>query len=142
MKKMILPLLILFFAYQNGKCESIDISVENLSINPMPPGTENSAVYGKINNLSANDIYLIKVESSVSKSSEIHTHIHENNMMKMVHIDRLKIPAKSKAVMEAGHDHIMLIKTSKRLKAGDIVNMRFTFDNGNIVEKSIKVKNK
>ena len=80
-----------------------------------PPNAKNSAAFMKIENKSSNDIELLSASSNISKVTEIHTHIEENGMRKMVQIPNIKIPAKSSVELKPGGLHLMFIGLNEQL---------------------------
>lgn len=118
-----------------------DIEISNIYAKPTPPNIKNTAIFLDIKNSSDKDIKLIKVSSSSAQSSELHTHKHIDEMMKMVKIDEILIPAKSHISLSPGGPHIMLINVKKPINEGDSVDATFEFDNGqNLLLKDIIAK--
>lgn len=72
------------------------------------PNNKNSAIFLKIKNKANTDISIIAANNDNSSYTELHTHKHENGMMKMVKVDKLLIPANSSLELKPGSDHIML----------------------------------
>ena len=76
------------------------------------------------------------MQSIVSASSpaagvvELHTHIHDNGMMKMRRIEKIDIPAKGQTVLKPGGLHIMLINLKNNLKPGQEVSVTLKFSDG------------
>ena len=94
----------------------------------------------EIKNLSDKEMVLVGAENNASRVTELHTHIEENGMKKMVQIKEIRIAPKSTAVLKRGGDHIMLIDLKKPLKVGDTVNIKLIFANKETVNvDNIKV---
>lgn len=74
------------------------------------------------------DDALIAAEGSVSKVTEIHDMVTENEVMKMRKIERIDIPAGGEAELKRGSKHIMLIDLINPLKEGDSVELTLTFE--------------
>lgn len=142
MRKIFLfSLLFVFIFIQYGFCQSIE--VVNPVIYATPPKAKNGGAFMEIKNLSDKEISLISASNTASKYTEIHTHIEENGMKKMVQIPELKIAPKSTAVLKRGGDHIMLIELQKPLKAGGTVDITLKFSNNETINvKNIKVVKK
>ncbi len=94
----------------------------------------------EIKNLTDKEMVLTGAENNVSRVTELHTHIEEQGMKKMVQVKEIKIAPKSSAVLKRGGDHIMLINLKKPLNAGDTVNIKLIFSNNETVNvDNIKV---
>lgn len=108
------------------------------------PNNKNSAIFLTIKNKSNTDLAITQASTSASSYTELHTHINENGMMKMVKVQKLKIPANASLELKPGSDHIMLFDLKKQLKAGDSVSLELKFDDGdskiieNILVKELK----
>lgn len=108
------------------------------------PNNKNSAIFLKIKNKANTDISIIAANNDNSSYTELHTHKHENGMMKMVKVDKLLIPANSSLELKPGSDHIMLFDLKEPLKADTSVKLELKFDDGdskmieNIIVKELK----
>lgn len=128
MKRVILfTLIISALLFQMGFCA--DIEVKSAVIYATPPNAKNGGAFMEISNLTDKEVALVGAESNVSKVTEIHTHIEENGMKKMIQVPELKIAPKSAIILKRGGDHVMLIDLYKPLKAGDRVNIKLIFSN-------------
>ena len=114
-----------------------DIEIEGAYARASIPNVPNSAAFFVIKNNSDKDIAITSANSDVAEKNELHTHIKENKMMKMMKIEKLVVPAKSSLELKSGGDHVMLIGLKKELKAGDEINLELSFSDGD--KKNIKV---
>lgn len=114
-----------------------DIEIEGAYARASIPNVPNSAAFFVIKNNSDKDIAITSANSDVAEKNELHTHIKENKMMKMMKIEKLVVPAKSSLELKSGGDHVMLMGLKKELKAGDEINLELSFSDGD--KKSIKV---
>lgn len=83
---------------------------------------------------------LVKAESSVSKTVELHTHIQEGEIMRMRAVDQFAITPGQSTVLEPGHDHIMLMGLKKKLQAGDVIDLKLTFADGSTQALRVPVR--
>lgn len=112
-----------------------DIEISNIFAKATPPTAKNSAIFMKITNNSNKDIVLLGGSNNLSKFTEIHTHKHEDGMMKMIQIPELKIPANSSVELKPGGLHIMLIGLKEAgVKEGQKLNLTLNFNNGEKIE--------
>lgn len=70
---------------------------------------------------------LLKIETEAAKRAELHTHKHENGVMKMRKVDGIKVPAGGMVQMRPGGLHVMLMKLSQPLKTGERFPMTLHF---------------
>ena len=99
-----------------------------------PPNAKNSAAFMKIENKSSNDIELLSASSNISKVTELHTHIEENGMKKMIQIPSIKIPANSSVELKPGGLHIMFLGIQNQINENSNVDLNLTFSNGKTYE--------
>ena len=114
-----------------------DVEIDGAYARASIPNVPNSAAFFVIKNNSDKDIAITSANSDIAQKNELHTHIKENQMMKMMKIEKLVVPAKSSLELKSGGDHVMLIGLKKELKAGDEISLELSFSDGD--KKSIKV---
>ena len=131
MKKFVLSIVIIAAVF------GADIEIEGAYARASIPNVPNSAAFFVIKNNSDKDIAITSANSDIAEKNELHTHIKENKMMKMIKIEKLVVPAKSSLELKSGGDHVMLMGLKKELKVGDEINLELSFSDGD--KKSIKV---
>ena len=114
-----------------------DVEIDGAYARASIPNVPNSAAFFVIKNNSDKNIAITSANSDIAEKNELHTHIKENKMMKMIKIEKLVVPAKSSLELKSGGDHVMLIGLKKELKAGDEISLELSFSDGD--KKSIKV---
>lgn len=114
-----------------------DVEIDGAYARASIPNVPNSAAFFVIKNNSDKDIAITSANSDIAEKNELHTHIKENKMMKMMKIEKLVVPAKSSLELKSGGDHVMLMGLKKELKAGDEINLELSFSDGD--KKKIKV---
>ena len=114
-----------------------DVEIDGAYARASIPNVPNSAAFFVIKNNSDKDIAITSANSDIAEKNELHTHIKENQMLKMMKIEKLVVPAKSSLELKSGGDHVMLMGLKKELKAGDEINLELSFSDGD--KKSIKV---
>ena len=131
MKKFVLSILSIAAVF------GADIEIEGAYARASIPNVPNSAAFFVIKNNSDKDIAITSANSDIAEKNELHTHIKENQMMKMMKIEKLVVPAKSSLELKSGGDHVMLMGLKKELKVGDEISLELSFSDGD--KKSIKV---
>ena len=114
-----------------------DVEIDGAYARASIPNVPNSAAFFVIKNNSDKDIAITSANSDIAEKNELHTHIKENEMMKMMKIEKLVVPAKSSLELKSGGDHVMLMGLKKELKVGDEISLELSFSDGD--KKSIKV---
>ena len=114
-----------------------DVEIDGAYARASIPNVPNSAAFFVIKNNSDKDIAITSANSDIAEKNELHTHIKENKMMKMMKIEKLVVPAKSSLELKSGGDHVMLMGLKKELKVGDEINLELSFSDGE--KKKIKV---
>jgi len=104
-----------------------EINIADNWVRATAEGQEVGAAYMTIT--SASDTSLIKVESSVSDSVEIHSMSMENGVMKMRMLKQLDLKAGTPSKLAPGGFHLMLFDLNKPLKVGGIVSFTLHFKN-------------
>ena len=105
-----------------------------------PPGVKNGAVFFHINNLSAVEDLLISAQSDIADRIELHTHIHEDGVMKMREVENIPAPVGKAAILHPHGDHVMLLGLVRGLKAGDTFPLTLTFQKAGSIHVDVKVK--
>lgn len=114
-----------------------DVEIDGAYARASIPNVPNSAAFFVIKNNSDKDIAITSANSDAAEKNELHTHIKENQMLKMIKIEKLVVPAKSSLELKSGGDHVMIMGLKKELKAGDEISLELSFSDGD--KKSIKV---
>jgi copper(I)-binding protein len=114
------------------------ISIKDAWVRPSHPGQDVGAAYMTLTSLQ--DITLVRVESDVSDSIEIHSMTMQNGVMKMRMLDNLSLVAEKPYKLEPGGFHFMLFDLKKPLAVGESVNfvLYFKAKNKNEFKQNIK----
>lgn len=71
---------------------------------------------------------LIAAKADVSAVTELHTHIHEGNVMKMRQVEAIDIPAHGTVALKPGGFHVMFMQLKGPLKEGEHFPLELTFE--------------
>ena len=116
------------------------LQIENAWSPEAPPVAKVMAGYMKINNLSNKDIKILSAKSDLFKRVEIHLTEMSDGMMRMIKQENLKIKAKGHIELKPGGLHMMLMGKLKPIKAGSVIAVTLTLDNGKTINIKLKVK--
>lgn len=101
-----------------------EIKISDAWARATAPGQENGSVGVIIT--SAKDARLIAVSTKLAESSEIHTMIMDDGVMKMRQLEYLDLPANQAVKLGPGGEHLMLFGLKHALKAGNKVPLIIT----------------
>ena len=99
-----------------------------------------SAAYLTITNSGGTADALIKAESDVANSVELHTMTMVDNVMKMTPVEKIEVPANGKVELKSGSFHVMLIGLRHDLKEGEVVKLTLTFQNAGKIQVEAPVR--
>lgn len=83
---------------------------------------------------------LIAFRSPACERPELHTHVHDNGMMRMRQVEAIDIPENGAAVLQPGGLHLMFIDLTGELEEGSDVPVTLIFEKAGEVELSVPVK--
>jgi len=86
---------------------------------------------------------LVSATSDVAEIVELHkTVMQQGNVMQMIKMERIVIPANSKTEFKPGGSHIMLINLKRELKVGETFALTLRFENAGEKTLQVKVENR
>ncbi|MCR6594111.1 copper chaperone PCu(A)C [Campylobacter insulaenigrae] len=119
-----------------------NIVVNDPYVRQTPPNAKSTAFFLELINKSNNDIALIKAESSLSDTTEIHDHVMDNGKKMMMQIPQITIKANSSTTLKPGGKHIMALNLNQNITEDTKADLTLYFDdNSTIVIKDIHSKN-
>jgi copper(I)-binding protein len=136
-KTLYLGLAILVGILMACSKQAPEINITDNWVRATSEGQDVGAAYMTIT--SASDKSLVKVESSVTDSVEIHSMSMENGVMKMRMLEQLDLKANTPNKLAPGGFHLMLFDLKKQLKAGETVSFTLHFKNQAGKESLVKV---
>lgn len=113
-----------------------DISIEQPFARATPPGQPNSAAFMQLTN-NGEATALVAAASTVAEVVELHTHTHDNGVMRMRKIEQIDLPAGATTTLEPGGLHVMLIGLKQPLQAGSQIGLTLQYADG--TEQSVEV---
>ncbi|MGL4251679.1 MAG: copper chaperone PCu(A)C [Aeromonas sp.] len=105
----------------------------------LPPGSPNTAVFMVLKNDADQPVKLVAAASAAAGRAELHTHLHENGVMKMRQVESIEIPAKGEAVLKPGGLHIMLFEVGT-LSERTPMPLTLTLGDGQQLDLSLPVR--
>ncbi|MBI5650317.1 MAG: copper chaperone PCu(A)C [Chloroflexi bacterium] len=101
------------------------------------------AAYLIIENPVAQSDALLSATSDVAQVIELHkTVMMQGDVMQMIQMERIVIPANSKTEFKPGGSHVMLINLKCDLKSGDTFTLTLRFQNAGEFNLAVKVQDR
>lgn len=113
-------------------------TVADAWIRATPPGARTAAAYLTITSTAADD-RLLGATTPAAGAVEIHTHIVDAGLQRMVRLADLNLPAGEAIRLEPGGLHLMLIDVALPLVAGTKVAFSLRFESAGTVELEVPV---
>jgi len=111
-----------------------DLLIQHPWTRPSIGKAPNGAVFMRIVNRGAKPDRLLSVETTASAKAELHTHLHENGVMRMREVEAIEVPAGGSVTLAPGGLHVMLLGVTKPLRSGFGVPLTLTFAEAGKVE--------
>jgi periplasmic copper chaperone A len=115
-----------------------NISVSDAYVRAVPPGQPNTAAFMQLQNKGADSHALVAAKTTQANVVELHTHVMEDNMMKMRPIEKIEVAGGASVSLEPGGLHIMLIDLNAPL--GEEVALTLVFDDDSEIELTLPVR--
>lgn len=103
------------------------------------PHAKAGAAFFVIHNTGGSDDVLVGAASGVSGKTEVHTHKHENGVMKMMPAGDVTVPAGGMVMMKPGDLHVMLMGLHSPLKEGEHFQVQLNFANAGEVTVPVTI---
>jgi copper(I)-binding protein len=131
-------LLVILMMAGCGKQESVRIT--DAWIRETPPGRTVTAAFMTAENLTGQDLSIVRVESAVSDTIELHTMEYAGEMMMMKKVEQIAIPAHGVAALQPGAEHVMLFGLKRAMTAGDSAALIIHLSDGSTIPVNARVK--
>ena len=115
------------------------IMATDFTVREFIPGAPASVGYLKLDNKSTKNQVLTAVNIENIGRVEIHNHIHQNGMMRMVKLDELAIANGERVNFEAGGLHLMLFEPKQKLTQGETLAVTLHFQSGLTISSNATV---
>ncbi|MBO6578089.1 MAG: copper chaperone PCu(A)C [Thalassospira sp.] len=118
-----------------------DIEVKDAWAKASKGMVRNGAAFFDVVNAGAAD-RIVSVRSDLAERTELHTHIMENNVMKMRQVQGgVDVPMHGSVQFKPGSYHIMFIGLNKPLEEGEKIDITLEFEKAGDVPVTIDVLN-
>ncbi len=128
MKKMLFLLALAFSASVLADAATT-VMVEKPFARKAIKAQRNSAAFMTLHN-NGPAVAVVAAESPVAEIVELHTHVHDNGVMRMRKIDRIELPAGGEVTLQPGGLHVMLLGLKQDLNEGERISVTLKFSDG------------
>ena len=108
------------------------LSVTDAWARATPPGTPVAAVYLVIDNTGGQADRLLGVSTDRAGIAEVHTIIHDGDLVKMRRVDPLQVGVGERIVFEPGGTHVMLMGLKSPLAEGQSLTLVMNFERAGV----------
>lgn len=123
-----------------GEAKVGDIAITTAWARATPPRPPVGGAYLTITNAGAQSDFLVGGKTGAAKSVELHTHQKDGQVMRMVALSSIEVPAGQTVTFAPGGLHVMLIGLAKPLKEGESFPLTLEFANAGPVTVTVDVK--
>jgi len=136
MKRILLSLAL------TGACAlaQADIVVEDAYVRAPPPGGAAGSAYMKLRNTADAEVALVGAASNAAGKVTLHDTMDHGDMLHMMSISSLNVPAKGELLLKSGGAHLMLEELSAELVPGSEVELSLQFSDGSTVSLQAPVR--
>ncbi len=117
-----------------------ELAVSQAWSRAMPPSAPTGAVYFVLENRGEHSQRLIGAQTPRAEKTELHTHAHQGDMMKMQRIDSVEVPAAGKVEFKPGGNHVMLFGLKQPLVAGESFPVTLQFESGSEITTEVSIE--
>lgn len=118
-----------------------DITVTDAWARASAGPSKTGAAFVTLTNTGSSDDALLSAEaSSVSKVTQLHTHIKDGDVMRMRQVEKIDVPAGQTVTLQPGGLHVMFLDLQGSLTEGQTFPMTLTFAKAGTVETTVTVK--
>lgn len=129
---------LLWFAQSTG-LQAADVRLVQGEIRLPMPGRTVTAGYVSIQNQSPQMLELVAASSPLFQRIELHTHIEQNGMMRMVEVEGIELEPGATLQMQPGGLHLMLFEPKQSLALGEKVPIQLRFTSGSVLQLELPV---
>jgi len=114
-----------------------DVSVEDAWARASAGKARAGAAFLTIKNAGAAD-KLVSAKANISKKVELHTHLHQDGVMKMRQVESVAV-GKGMTMLKPGGDHVMFMGLNEGLKEGSTFPLTLVFEKAGEINVDVKV---
>ncbi|ABI57158.1 copper chaperone PCu(A)C [Alkalilimnicola ehrlichii MLHE-1] len=112
-----------------GTVQALEVS--DPWVRAMPPGHHSTAAYMQLENTRDEAVRVVRAQApGTTERVELHTHIHDDGVMRMREVPDIEVPAGETVSLEPGGLHVMLMELPAMPETGSNVELILELDDG------------
>ncbi len=115
------------------------LSIQNPWARPAAMGG-NAAIYFTLVNKGNTSDALVAVSSDAAETAGTHETRMEGDIISMVPVPRIEVPAGGRTELEPGGFHVMLVRLKRDLSSGDTVSVTLRFEKSDEITVEAEVR--
>jgi copper(I)-binding protein len=119
---------------------SQEVTVRDAWIREAPPSATVLAGYATLANVGDAQQRIVGASSPAFGAVELHTMSHDGGVMRMRPLESITVPARGEASLSPGADHLMLMRPSQPIRAGDRIDVTIELDDGTHIVGRFEVR--
>lgn len=140
MKKLFAVIATVASLFVAGQAIAADIEIKDAWTKASIGKVRNGAAFFTVMNHGMTADRIVGVRSDLAEKTELHTHIMENNVMKMREVEGgVDVPMHGEVMFKPGSYHVMMIGLKAPLKQGEMVTVTLEFEKAGDVPVMINV---
>lgn len=143
--KYLIAILLIVFSFPStaGEYRAADLIVVDPWSRPLPEVSVNGAAYMSIHNQGTKLDRITGAVTEIAENVEIHTHVNQEGLMKMVHLENgAELPPGEMVMFQPGGLHVMLLGLTSPLKVGIEYKMTLIFEVAGELEVVVRVEDR
>ncbi|MBA1274009.1 copper chaperone PCu(A)C [Stutzerimonas azotifigens] len=104
------------------------MKIEQVWSRAVPPTPPTGAVYFTLHSHAAEADRLVGAHTPRAEKAELHTHVHQGDVMRMERVEAVDIPADGHVEFKPGGNHVMLFGVTEPLVAGEHFPITLEFE--------------
>lgn len=125
-----LPALILLLGFTSPLVAAAPLVLKQGEVRLPMPGRAVTAGYFTAENSANHEVELVKASSPAFARVELHQHIRQDDVMRMVEVESISLEPGATLVFQPGGLHLMLFEPQVELRLGDSVRVSLYFADG------------
>ena len=138
-RRRLIPVVLAALWLSSGAAAADGIMITDAFARASAGAAKNAAAFMTLKNHSGRDDHLVAVRTARARKAELHTHIHDQGVMRMRLVARITVPAGAAATLKPGGDHVMLMGLSAPLKKGDTLSLTLVFEHAGEIAVAVPI---
>ena len=118
------------FGLVSGALSAAELHLTQAEVRAPLPGRTVTAGYFQLQNDTTKRIELVSASSPAFEVIELHQHIEQDGMMRMVEVESIEVDAGARLIFAPGGLHMMMFTPTQALVIGETIPVTLQFNDG------------